>query len=140
MISPFFLCIPNLNEWLHLSSNVVGFAGTEKNGHPHGLISFKSKLYIVFSQRKMKPLKGPVEVIDDTGVPPVHINLNFLTRFLRAYLDPYGSVIGIPITIRPVTTITIPVTTISKTMPVTMPIAMPVAMPVMVLCMDLGRK
>ena len=68
-------------KWLHLPANVVGFTGTDKNGHPDGLISVKSKLYFVFSQRKIKPLRVPVEVIHDTGVPLVHINLNFLTDF-----------------------------------------------------------
>ncbi len=121
---------------------MVGFTGTDKNGHPDGLISVKSKLYFVFSQRKIKPLRVPVEVIHDTGVPLVHINLNFLTGFFRIYFDPNGSVIGIPVWAVTTITITMPVTTITITMPVTMSVTMSVTitMPVVVLRIGVGRK
>ncbi len=116
------------SERLHPAANVVGVSDGDKNGHPERLISGKPNLDFVFSGRQMESLKSPVEVIDDTSVRLVHINLNLFAGFFGVYFDPNGSGIGVP----PIAT----VTTVTKTMPVTMP----VTVPVIVLRMDLGRK
>ncbi len=104
-------------------------------------MSAKPNLDFVFSGRQMESLKEPVEVIDDTGVRLVHINLNLIAGFFGVYFDPNGSVIGVPIrpitigTVTTVTTITVAAVTIAMTV-----IAMSIVAMTVVLGIGLGRK
>ena len=85
----------------------------------------------------------PVEVIDDTSVRLVHINLNLIARFLGAYFDPNGAVIKVPmrpVTIGTVTTITVTAVTIAMTVIAMSIVVMTVAMPAVVLGIGLDRK
>ena len=74
--------------------NLVGVTGADENVLLIGSISIEPNLDPVFSWRQIQSLKGPVEVVDCTGMNPVHINLSFMAEFIRLYLDPDGTIIG----------------------------------------------
>ena len=151
-VGPLLLASPKIfsslvrSERLQSAANVVGVSGADKNGHPERLISVKPNLDFVFSGRQIESLKSSVEVIDDTGVRLVHINLTHIAGAFGVYFDPNGSVVGVPIrpiaigTVAAITVTTITVTTITMTEIAMTVVAMTVAMPVVVLGIGLGRK
>ncbi len=107
-----------------------------ENALLQGLIAVKPDFDVVLSRSENKPLIVPVEVVDDADERLVHVDLSFITEFLRTDLNPDLPVIGTvcPITIGVVTTIPITVTGVAMAVAVTvtMAVAVTVTMPVVV--------
>ena len=100
----------NTSEGQQLAANVVGASYGDENGQPKGLISVESNLDLVFSWRQIKPLEGPVEVVDHPRLRLVHVHCHLIAGVFRLYLDPNGSGVAVavcPIAIRSVTTVAV---------------------------------
>ena len=103
-----------------------------KDLHLQGVIAIEPDLDFIFSRIQHKPLKEPVEVVDDTDVRLVHVDVGFITESLRRHLDPHVSIIGTvrSVAIRAMTSV--PVTVVAM--------AVPIAVMMPILRMGFGRK
>ncbi len=54
---------------------------------PDRSISLEPKFDLVLTRTQREALKDPIEVVDDTDVRSVHVNLHFVAKGLRICLD-----------------------------------------------------